>query len=219
MTLPYGVTLEGMTSQFITDGHTEGMEQPRQCALYMRDKTWTAIEQTVESAQLIMSWLKKCASITAKKGHALHWVSPAGFPVTQEALEYKQTAIYTLLQRVHIPLTEDGKISVHRQQRCMPPNFVHALDAAHAQLTVCHALQDGITSFNMIHDSFGVHACHVSAMATAIRVQFVRMYAFSDILADYKEQWEMQTSCELPDPPERGSFDLRQVTQSLYFFG
>jgi DNA-directed RNA polymerase len=219
MTLPYGVTLEGMASQFVTDGHTKGMVKPRSCAVYLRDLTWKALEETVLSAQSVMGWLKGIASATAKQGHALRWTTPCGFPVVQEALEYRQTAIYTLLQRIHIrAANDDGKISVHRQRRCMPPNFVHSLDASHLMDTVCDALKRGVTSFNMVHDSFGTHACDVSKLAAALRYTFVHMYTMTDILTEYRDDWMAETGITLDEPPERGELDLFQVLHSPYFF-
>lgn len=220
MTVSYGVTLEGMADQFVTDGHTDGLPNPRSCAVYLRDVTWEVLAETVTSARVTMEWLKKISSITAKQGTALRWLTPAGFPVIQEALEYRKTAIYTLLQRVHIHMANDeGKISVHRQNRCMPPNFVHSLDASHMMMTVVDAAHRGVTSFNMIHDSFGCHACDVPLMAAALRNQFVRMYAFDDILERYRLAWQGQSGVDLPDPPTRGSLDITQVYNSPYFFG
>jgi DNA-directed RNA polymerase len=219
MTLPYGVTLEGMASQFITDGHCNDMAKPRSCAVYLRDITWDVLEATVPAARRIMDWLKKCSSKTAKKDVALQWTTPAGFPVIQQALEYTKAAIYTVLQRVHIHAANDeGRISTHRQNRCMPPNFVHSMDAAHLMLTIVDAARKGVTHFNMVHDSFGCHACDVPLMDASLRDQFVRMYAFDDILRRYKLQWERQSGVQLPDPPERGDLDLTQVYSSEYFF-
>ncbi len=220
MTMPYGVTLEGMADQFVTDGHTEEMPNPRSCAVYLRDVTWAVLKETQPAARAIMDWLKKVSGKTAKKDVALRWDTPIGFPVIQEALEYRQTAIYTLLQRVHIHMGNDeGKISVHRQNRCMPPNFVHSLDAAHMMLTVIAAAKRGITSFNMIHDSFGCHACDVPVMAKVLRDQFIRMYAFDDVLERYRLAWQGQSGVDLPDPPKRGNLDIVQVYNSSYFFG
>lgn len=221
MTLPYGVTLQGMADQFVSDGHTAGMEKPRSCAVYLRDLTWEALEDTVVSAQRVMGWLKAVASATAKKNHVLQWTTPSGFHVTQESLEYRDTSIYTLLQRIRIHQANDeGRISPHRQQRCMPPNFVHSLDAAHLMLTVNEMARRGITAFSFIHDSYGTHACDVDVMDEVLRYQFVRMYQFDGgLLHGYWSQWCWVTDLDLPSPPKQGSLDLIQVLNSPYFFG
>lgn len=218
MTLPYGVTPAGMQDQFVTDGWTTGMDRPRSAACYLRDVTWEVLGDIVTSAREVMDWLKEVAKITAKKGHKLTWTSPSGFAMTQEALRTKDTAIYTLLQRVHMYIAEPGKLSAHRQQLCMPPNFVHDMDAAHLMLTVDECLKRGVTSFNMIHDSFGTHACDVDTMNSALRYRFVRMYQ-QDMLRLYWMQWCEATGIDLPKPPSRGDFDLTQVIESPYFFG
>lgn len=218
MTIAYGVTPAGMQDQFVTDGWTEGMDRPRSAACYLRDVTWEVLGEVVTSARTVMDWLKEVAKVTAKAGHKLTWTSPSGFAVTQEALRTKDTAIYTLLQRVHMYIAEPGKLSAHRQQLCMPPNFVHDMDAAHLMLTVDECLKRGVTSFNMIHDSYGTHAADVDAMGSALRYRFVRMYQ-EDVLRRYWTQWCEATGIDLPEPPSRGDFDLTQVIESEYFFG
>ena len=46
-----------------------------------------------------------------------------------------------------------------RQRAGIAPNFIHSLDSSHLMLTILLAEEQGITSFSMIHDSYGVHAC------------------------------------------------------------
>lgn len=218
MTLAYGVTPSGMQDQFVTDGWTEGMDRPRSAACYLRDVTWEVLGEIVTSAREIMDWLKDIARITSKKGHKLTWTSPAGFNMVQESLRTKDTAIYTLIQRVHMYIAEPGKISPYRQQLCMPPNFVHDMDAAHMMLTVDECVKRGVTSLNMIHDSYGTHFADMDTLHSALRYRFVRMY-HTDWLRQYWKEWSKATGLDLPEPPSRGDFDLIQVIDSLYFFG
>ena len=218
MTLPYGVTQSGMQDQFVTDGHTEGMDRPRSAACYLRDLTWDVLGDVVTSAREVMDWLKLVATTTAKDNQRLEWTTPAGFNVVQEALRTKDTAIYTLLQRVHIYSAEPGQLSAHRQQFCMPPNFVHSMDAAHLMLTIVECLKYGVTSFSTLHDSYGTHACDVDTLADALRYRFVKMYQ-PDVLRLYWGQWCETTGMDLPEPPSRGDLDLMQVAESPYFFG
>ena len=218
MTLAYGVTPSGMQDQFVTDGWTDGMDRPRSAACYLRDVTWEVLGEIVTSAREVMDWLKDIARITSKKGHKLTWTSPAGFNMVQESLRTKDTAIYTLIQRVHMYIAEPGKLSPYRQQLCMPPNFVHDMDAAHMMLTVDECVKRGVTSLNMIHDSYGTHVADMDTLAAALRYRFVRMY-HTDWLRQYWSEWCEATGLDLPEPPSRGDFDLTQVIESEYFFG
>lgn len=219
MTVPYGVTRVGMQDQFVTDGWTEGMNNPGKAARYLMQQTWDVLSQeVVASARTVMDWLKVVANTTGKKNLPISWVTPSGFRIKQEALRTKESSIYTVMQRVSLYPAEPGKISANRQQLCMPPNFVHSLDAAHMALTICECLDRGVTSFAMIHDSYGTHACDVDDMAAALRYRFVRMYQ-DDLLHGYWQQWTEETGIELPEPPGRGEFDLALVLESSYFFG
>ncbi len=188
--------------------------------IYLRDVVWDVLLERVKSAREIMDWLQGVAKVTAKANHTLRWSTPSGFAVTQQALEFKDTSIYTLLQRIRIHQANDeGTISPYRQQRCMPPNFVHSHDAAHAHLTINEMRQRGLTSFSFIHDDYGTHCCDVDMMDEVIRYQFVRMYDERDILRWYWNQWREDTGLDLEAPPDRGGLDLMQVLDSPYFFG
>ena len=186
-------------------------------ATYLRDITWEVLEEVVTSARGVMDWLKEVASITGRKNLPLEWVTPAGFHVKQEALRTKESYIYTVIQKIHMYPAETGKISSHRQQLCMPPNFVHSHDGSHLALTVCECLDRGVTSFATKHDAYGTHACDVSEMRSATRYRFVRMYT-PDLLRQYWKEWQADTGMTLPEPDPRGEFDLTQVIRSLYFF-
>jgi len=50
-----------------------------------------------------------------------------------------------------------------------------------------------------------------------IRTEFVRMYTEHDPLAEVRER-ALRITSEVPDLPEYGAFDLRQVVQASYAF-
>ncbi len=71
----------------------------------------------------------------------------------------------------------------------------------------------------MIHDDFGVHACHAEKLQKHIREQFVALHTYSDVLGEFKASHEEAYGVELPDLPARGALDINQVLHSDYFFG
>jgi len=88
-------------------------------------------------------------------------------------------------------------------------------------LTTCLAAENGITSFAMIHDSYGTHAGRSAIMAAALRQAFVDQYN-GDVLADFRQQLIDQLPPEaaeqLPVLPPSGDLDLSLVLDSAYFF-
>jgi DNA-directed RNA polymerase len=85
-------------------------------------------------------------------------------------------------------------------------------------MVVSEGAKRGITSFAMIHDDFGVHACHIDEWHEIIRDQFVKLHSHN-VLAEFKLQQEERAGIALPDLPETGSLDLEGVRSSRYFFG
>lgn len=219
MTIVYGLTKQGMKTQFIEDGHCDFLESHHvQHASYLRDKTWQALEGVLSGAGAIMDWLRECASLAAKAGKAVQWTTPIGMRVNQFYAEPESRHIYTAMQKLTIrEVPTDSAISLSRQVRGIAPNFVHSFDAAHMMLTILDAGDEGITHFSMIHDSYGTHAADVDVLHECLRRQFLEMYKYP-ILPDIHADWERQLEMTLPPPPVQGTLDLSQVIQSLYFF-
>ena len=214
MTVPYGLTRQGMMKQLLEDRHTTCTKE----AAYLRDKIEAALDGTIHKARQIMAWLQEVASLTADEGHALRWTSPANFPVIQEYLEQSVKTIFTALQKLTYRVTLDtAPVSQARQIRGLPPNLVHSFDAAHLMRVVNRSVSEGIESFQLIHDSYGVHASSLDRFHEIIRQEFVSMYEVK-WLEELHHMWEQQTGLTLPPPPELGSLGLNEVLEAKYFF-
>ena len=77
--------------------------------------------------------------------------------------------------------------------------------------------EKGIYDFAFIHDSYGTHATNCGALGEVLRNVFVEMFSV-DLLQDWKHQLEHNTNIVLPEPPEYGTADISQITNSTYFF-
>jgi len=219
MTTPYGVTNQGMRSQFITDGHVDDVDGSV-CANvnYLTDVTYQAIGAVVIAAREYMDYLRMVSRRCSDKGLPVDWSTPAGFKAEQAYLKYKRRCVKTTLQRVWLRMDDpDWLINSIRQERGMPPNFIHSLDAAHMYMTVDAAVKEGITSFQMIHDSYATHACNMTKFSRIIREQFVLLHK-QEPLKTFKAEVESQIGEELPPIPATGTFNLDEVLTSPYFF-
>ena len=117
---------------------------------------------------------------------------------------------------------EEKTIDRRRQRNGISPNFVHSLDAAAMCQSIHLACKEGVSSFMMIHDSYGTHAADAATLAHCLRRAFVGMFTERDVLADLQEEVkallpEEKQSC-LPPPPEKGNLDVTKVLQSAFFF-
>lgn len=126
------------------------------------------------------------------------------------------------------------KPCVSKQKNAFAPNFIHSLDSTHMMLTALHCSEKGV-NFVSVHDCFWTHPSTVDAMNRICREQFVALHSqpiledlSSYFLREYepalKALYETQPDTYakivgvLSNVPERGSFDLKNVLDSVYFF-
>lgn len=222
MTLPYGSRRssckEFIIKDYLQDGQFPGLD-PRQydaAATYLSHRVWAAIADVVVKSREAMDWLQRASGAILRSGYTgVQWITPSGFPVTQAYWKAD-------LHRINSKLAGNTKLSIkkdtdepdrNRHRNGIAPNFVHSLDASHLTLVVNRAVAEGIDSFHMVHDDYGTHAADAPALYRIIREEFVGMYERHDVLAEFHAAYPM-----LPDPPDMGKLDLRQVLDSPYFF-
>ena len=58
----------------------------------------------------------------------------------------------------------------------MVPNFIHSFDALHMQKVIIALHDQGISDIWAVHDSFGVHPCHVEQLRNIVNETFVHLH-------------------------------------------
>lgn len=233
MTMPYGATLTGFTTQLMGEVQTwkdSGAPLPpfeadgfRECS-FLAKMIKDSLGEVVVSAAEAMEWLQGVAKIAAAENLPIIWTTPVGFPVRQE---YRQAitsrvrteiagTFYRTLLRTH----DSDKINKRRMTSAISPNFVHSCDAAHLIRTVNLAESNEIKDLAMVHDSFGTHASDAGQLAVILRHAFVQIHNENDVLQDFYEQIKTQVTNpeDIPLPPKKGNLDLLDVLQSDFFF-
>jgi DNA-directed RNA polymerase len=227
MTLPYGSTQQACTSSLFSwyleqrvDFFPEGTAF-RHC-IYLSKLLWESIGEVVVAARQAMDWVQECAGVLAMAGEPLIYHTALGFPVYQGSPKTEDKRIGHRIggSRVRLTIMEekDGLCS-RKQRQGSSPNLVHSVDATHMMMCINAGMDAGITSFAMIHDDFGTHACHIDEWHKIIREQFLKLHTEFDILARFKAEQEDRTGLELPPVPSRGDLALGSVLESKYFFG
>lgn len=114
-----------------------------------------------------------------------------------------------------------ARLDKRKQGAGISPNFIHSLDAAHMMRTVNYCVEAGLTSFAMVHDSFGSHASDAEELSYQLRLAFVHQYQ-DDVLGNFREQLMEQIpsalAAKIPPLPPMGTLELEGVMQSDYFF-
>jgi DNA-directed RNA polymerase len=226
MTLPYGATQRSCTDStldFLADLSSDLFPSGARMksSTFLTKHLWLAIGDVVTSARKAMDWLQKLASTMAKSNEPLIWTTPTGFPVYQGTNKIKVRRIRTHLGgelRMQVgDFTDD--LDPRRQSSGSAPNFVHSMDASHLMLAILAAAIANLVDFAVIHDSYGTYACDTDALHVFIRSSFVELYGDSNTLADFRDQQVARTGLDLPAAPAQGSFDVRLVMDSPFFFG
>jgi DNA-directed RNA polymerase len=239
MTLPYGSTqrssrdfIEEATREKIEDKGilnpfvTENGDETFEACLWLNPILWHSIGDVVKAARVAMKWLKDCSSLVSKADKPLVWTTADGFPVVQRYMVPKTTVVKThiagQMTRLVVLDGDTADLDRRRQSNGVAPNWVHSQDATAMRLATLKAKGMGITSFAMIHDSFGTHAGNAGAFADAIRQSFLDLYTTFDSLKDFHQGVEQAVQEEdrkrVPAIPAKGTLDLSQVVYSAYFF-
>lgn len=227
MTTPYGVTPRGISEQLVKDGFTKGMGFGVSAANYLRDRIVEGLDQTITSAKQIMAWIQAVATALSRHNIPFRFTTPTGNVIQQSYYNLNGQRITTLLGQL-IVWEEDklGGLNDRKQMLASAPNLIHAFDASHLARTVnaisvSDVYSDYHTSFSMIHDSFGTHACDTDRLSKTLREEFVRIYS-----ENWLEKIEAEVRSYAPDvdiPSYRefvtlGTFDVNEVRNSEFFF-
>lgn len=234
MTKPYGVEKFGITDQVIKyiykhyDPGTLRCYAPGflyKAAAFIAEIIEGETDRLIKAPLAVKSWLKECAEIACRENKVITWTNPAGFPFVNDYHVSKGRPIKTTLEgkkRYYTVAEETVKLCVGDIKRGISPNVLHSCDSAHMMRTVNLAVEAGIDSFQMIHDSYGTHAGDAEKLSVLLRQAFVEMYTEHDVLEELYEglvtQLPARARASVPRPPERGDLDLNQVLESAYFF-
>ena len=191
---------------------------------------WESISEVVIKSSEAMHWLTKAAQAHTKHVNKhvqgsvydkrMTWVTPDGFEVVHYRADVKKKQIATYLdgktrKRMQINVPTDT-LSSKDMSKAVAPNFIHSMDACLMRMAIVKGLEQGITSYGMVHDSFGVHASEMSVFLNkCVKPAFIEMYQ-TNVLEDFKSH--LHPDLDLPALPEQGDLDQQGVMDSEFFF-
>jgi DNA-directed RNA polymerase len=233
MTYAYAATQFGFTDQLLAEMKKHADEHDGvalvdgdqfKAAVYLAGVNYQAIGQVVVAARQAMKWLIEAARVAATDGLPIRWSTPVGLLVQQNYRVIVGERIKGDIAGERVRLTysvESDQLDKRKQAQGIAPNFVHSMDAAHLMATINACAGQGITSFAMVHDSYGTHAGNIDVLAYELRRAFVDQYS-KDVLGTFREQLAAQLPPELaakiPPLPPTGKLDLEAIMDSEYFF-
>ncbi|MBB6253053.1 DNA-directed RNA polymerase [Nitrospirillum iridis] len=222
MTTPYGVTTRGITEFQLSDGHVNHIEDRAlkiAAARYMQQAISAGLDEAMENGRAIMGYLQDVAKALADHQIPFRWQTPNGAVCWQTYRKLTVREVDTSLGRLKLWREDDeARLDANKMALAAAPNVIHSLDGCMLQNTVNALTPSGVRDFHMIHDSYGTHACDVDRLRDVIRQQAYAMYR-GDWLAEFQAYVaDYAPGVDLPDPPQRGSWDVAEVLQSEFFF-
>jgi DNA-directed RNA polymerase len=234
MTLPYGATLQGFTDQLISHCLKEELltadDDMGAACRFLAKINLSAIKQVLVKSVEAMKFLQDVAGFVGRNQLPLKWTNPNGFRIVQKVMKTKTKRVETTFGGIKCRWTlqsDTDKVDSRGMRSKSAPNFIHSMDAGHLMLTVNGMLDEGITDFSMIHDSFGTHVANIPAMNRILREKFVEIYS-----EDWIEKFIVDVRSQLTDDkmltkfnelvaemrPATGTLDINSVVDSPYFF-
>ena len=231
MTLAYGSKEYGFRDQILEDTIKNDINEKGeksvfyscafQAAGYLAKLIWQAVNTTVIAAVKGMKWLQDCARKVTKSHQVVSWTTPVGLPVQQAYMETKSIKIFTRCAGKQLRIYDNkvtGEIDNRKQASGVAPNFIHSMDAAHLQLTICNCCDKGIHHFAMIHDSYGAPLAQAQLMYDIVRQSFIQMYTENDVFENFRNDIAALADSEVSKPPKKGTLDINLVLKSKYIF-
>ena len=85
------------------------------------------------------------------------------------------------------------------------------------KLTALKCFKEGI-NYAGVHDSYWTHAADVTRMNAILRTQFINLHE-SPLIDDLHDNFiKRYPNKKFPKIPEPGTFDLKEIEKSTYFF-
>lgn len=242
MTLPYGCSVYSVR-EFIEDAMKEAIQGGKvnpfayldekgdrrdglfDGSKFLQSYVWEAIGDTVVAAREGMGWLQQVAKSCARTAVPIYWTTTDGFPVQQAYPSFKERQVETRFHgKLFKPVIHEATDAVdrNRQRNGIAPNWVHSQDGAALRMYVRLAKANGVTSFALVHDSYGAPAADIPVVNWAIREAFVQMYGDSNELQAFRDEvvpkLPTDEAVEVPEVPAFGSLDVALVRGADYFF-
>lgn len=253
MVFPYNSNARGMGDQVyedtmrkLNDDHlVKGTPHPFidekvafQCARYLGQLNYRAIQQVIEAADIGLTFLKRLCKIMYDNGKHMTWITEIGFPVYLHYVEDERDRIETPFynqetnkvipsKQFKVNLTKPTTTIDKRQSRNgIAPCFIHSLDATHLMMTANKCRQYDVQNLLVVHDSFATDIGGVEIMNECIRASFIELYRDRDHFEDLLERCTLELmsigvdveTIDWPEVPKQGTLDLMRIMDSLYAF-
>jgi DNA-directed RNA polymerase len=173
-----------------------------------------AMQVVVPGALQTMAWLnKQVKAWMAEERRELTWVTPSGFVVYQKLMKPEiirfEMKLYGQVRRINVKERDSEEVNKDAHCSATAPNLIHSLDA-----TLLHIGLADMQNFTVIHDSILGRAPEMFTIQKRIRKAYADTFGNGHL---YLKEWAEKMGA-VDTPTIYGTFDPRDVVNSLYFF-
>ena len=194
--------------------------------------SYKSVQEVIASAAHGMKFLQSLSVALAKEDKPTHWRSPINFPVVQKYTKWRTKKVRLFLYDREAKVKVRAQMSVQREDKAkidtaksksgVAANFVHSLDSAHLASTILTLVDNRITDFMVIHDSFAVGVENTWELFDTVRATFIDQYQgvclYDDFLKTAEADLADPEETDLQPIPEKGTLNLLSVMESDYCF-
>ncbi|RKF57508.1 putative DNA-directed RNA polymerase [Golovinomyces cichoracearum] len=214
MTIPYGVTVMGITQQlksqhfeFIAITNKTGYYKikpiyinPSKAEYKFNSKEIYALANIIHDVlfnsysniKCVVDYLKEMNKFLKSLGcdMGIIWKTPSGLVIEQRYTDTYSVNLITQIigKRKSVSLVKPikNKISLRKQNTSIIPNLVHSLDASHVTLIVKKLiLLDKNINLATIHDCFATNPNHINFLNHHIKYAFLNIYADKNYIKEF----------------------------------
>ena len=221
MTTIYGVTEIGARNQIYEKLKVKGLPDDMMfpASQYLAQVVGKCVGKVYARASAAMEYLQRIARMAVDhEERALRWLTPANFPSQQPYVSYAKLTVKTELQAITIG---DGSIKPSirksKQVSAFVANTTHGIDGAHMSMTGLRFSRPD-RPFAQVCDCFWTRPSDIDALDVETREAMIELHS-RDIIGEMRDYLESdRPGLKLPDPPERGTYDINEFRHSQYGF-
>jgi len=211
MTIPYGVTVRGISEQLKSDHFQINKINGKRCYLlnnkefniidtdiYLNDKEINQLAKIIHdilyksfpNLTKLVDYLKNMNRFLKKLNLSPIWLSPSGVIIEQKYVENIKIALVSSIlgnrKSITISTPNKNKINLKKQNEGIIPNIVHSLDASNIALLIKELIENQ-NNINIltIHDCFATNGNNVELMILQVKLAFLLLYSNNEFVKLY----------------------------------
>ncbi len=218
----YGLTFYGIQKYVKLEGHLDWIPKEKQggAITELARAIQAGLAQSLILPNEGKEYLKTVSEIASNLDKDIVYTVPSGFKVVHSyAKPVKRRSFAALFNSKELMFSthSSNEVDLKAVSQAISPNWIHSLDASHLFCTVYRAIEEGITQFSLVHDSYGCPAPDVDTLRRLTREEFYAMHKENQ-LQRFREDVEKHLGLSLPELPRRGNLDIERVLESDYLF-